>query len=88
MVTNSSLLAGFRLLDPFRQTVLLGCAFFLIFDLYSYLSLHLSPVEALKAALASAILFSAVYYATTTIILKISAGSRKGNGPRKGLRDK
>jgi hypothetical protein len=86
MVTISDLLTSFRSLAPFRQAVLLGCVFFLIFDLYAYLDLHLSPVEALKAALSSAILFSAVYYATTTIILKISAEKSRRSGPRKGLR--
>jgi hypothetical protein len=88
MVNGSGLLADFRLLPPFRQTVLLGCVFFLIFDLYAYLVLGLSPVEALKVALASAALFSAVYYFTALIILKISARSSKRNGPRKGLRGK
>jgi hypothetical protein len=88
MVNGSTLLAGFRLLPPFRQAVLLGCVFFLIFDLYAYLALGLTPLEALKAALASAALFSAVYYFTSLIILKIGTRSSKRNGPRKGLRGK
>jgi hypothetical protein len=88
MVKIAELLAGFRLLPPFRQAVLLGCIFFLIFDLYSYLVLGLSPTEALKSALASAALFMAVYYFTTMIILKIRAGRGRTSGPRKGLRGK
>jgi hypothetical protein len=88
MVITSNLLAGFRLLPPFRQTVLLGCVFFLIFDLYAYLVLGLPPTEALKVALASAALFMAVYYFTALIVLRISAGSGKTGGPRKGLRGK
>jgi hypothetical protein len=88
MVALSDLLASFRLLPLFRQAVLLGCVFFLIFDLYAYLVLGLSPAEALKAAMASAALFMAVFYFTSVIILKISAGKGETSGPRKGLRGK
>jgi hypothetical protein len=88
MVAPSGPLASFRLLPLFRQTVLLGCVFFLIGDLYAYLGLGLSPAEALEASLASAALFMAVFYFTASIILKSSTGSGKTSGPRKGLRGK
>jgi hypothetical protein len=88
MVKIAELLTGFRLLPLFRQTVLLGCIFFFIGNLYAYLGLGMPPAEALKAALASAALFMAVFYFTASLILKSRARIDKTAGPRKGLRGK
>lgn len=83
------LLIRFRQLVPFQQAVVVGMLLFVIYAVYNYLFLKLSPVESVSASIYSAILFMVVFYFTTTIIRRKSAEAMKqSKGPKKGLRNK
>lgn len=85
----SELMIHFRRLLPFQQALIAGGIIFAIYWLYNYLSLGMGPIAAASESIYSAIIFTAVYYFTTIIIMRksIQAGAQ-AKGPRKGLRNK
>lgn len=83
----AELITRFRKYTLMQQAAIAGVMVLLIYIPYSYFLLHLSIVESIAMAIYSAILFIAVYYITSSIIMKKSQQMAKQSvGPRKGLR--
>jgi hypothetical protein len=72
-----------------QQAAIAGMIVLLIYIPYSYFLLRLNIVESISMAIYSAILFIAVYYVTSSIIMKKSRQLAKQSvGPKKGLRNR
>lgn len=85
----SELMIRFRGLSPFQQALIAGGVIFAIYWLYDYLSLGMGPIAAASESIYSAIIFTAVYYFTTVIIMRKSMqAATQAKGPKKGLRNK
>ncbi len=83
----AELITRFRQYTLMQQAAIAGVLVLLIYIPYSYFLLHLRIVESIGMAIYSAILFIAVYYITSSIIMKKSRQLAKQSvGPRKGLR--
>lgn len=83
----AELITRFRQYTLMQQAAIAGILVLLIYIPYSYFLLHLSIVESIGMAIYSAILFIAVYYITSSIIMRKSQQLAKQSvGPRKGLR--
>lgn len=83
----AELIMRFRQYTLMQQAAIAGVMVLLIYIPYSHFLLHLSIVESIGMAIYSAILFIAVYYITSSIIMKKSQQMAKQSvGPKKGLR--
>jgi MFS superfamily sulfate permease-like transporter len=85
----AELVIRFRKLLPSQQALIVGSIVFVIYWLYDYLFLKISPMAAASESVFSALVFLVVYYLTTVVIMKksLQAGTQ-AKGPRKGLRNK
>ncbi len=81
----SELIVRFRQLVPFKQAVIIGLLFLLVFGTYAHFIEGLEAMKALETSLYSAILFMCVYYFTTIIIVRktaVEAARSKAKGPK------
>ena len=81
----SDLIIRFRQLVPFKQAVIVGLLFLLIYGIYGYFIAGLEFMNAMESALYSAILFMCVYYFTTVILVRktaVDAARSKAKGPK------
>jgi predicted transporter len=87
LMNHSEMLARFRRLPSVQQAAVVGSIFFVAYALYSSLILGLAPYVALLTSISSALLFAAVYYLTSALIMRMEAKAQKqSQGPRKGIR--
>ncbi|OPY48879.1 MAG: hypothetical protein A4E49_03361 [Methanosaeta sp. PtaU1.Bin112] len=85
----AELILRFRRYTLMQQAAIAGMIVLLIYIPYSYFLLRLNIVESISMAIYSAILFIAVYYVTSSIIMKKSQQLAKQSvGPKKGLRNR
>jgi amino acid permease len=85
----NSLLIRFRMLLPMQQTAVVGLIFFVINFFYYFLFTHTGPVESATISIYSSLLFMAIYYFTTVLVMKKSKQiENQSKGPKKGLRNK
>lgn len=85
----NSLLIRFRMLKPMQQTSVVGLIFLVINFLYYFLFAHAGPVESATISIYSSLIFMAIYYFTTVLVMKKSKQiATQSKGPKKGLRNK
>jgi predicted transporter len=83
----AEILARFRRLPSIQQAAAVGLIFFVVYALYTSIILGLGPYVALLSSVSSALLFAAVYYLTSALIMRMDAKAQKqSQGPRKGMR--
>ncbi|HON35976.1 MAG TPA: hypothetical protein PLY52_06695 [Methanothrix sp.] len=86
-LSYSEIILRFRQYNLLWQSVIAAVFVLLIYIPYSYFLLRLSFIESIAMALYSAVLFMAVYYLTSTFILKRTRKAAiQSHGPKKGLR--
>jgi hypothetical protein len=85
----SNLLIRFRMLVPIQQASIVGLIFLVINFLYYFLFVGSGFVESFTASIYSSLIFIAIYYITTVLVMKKSKQiAAQSKGPKKGLRNK
>jgi hypothetical protein len=89
MVMVNDLLARYRALGLFPQALIAGATFLAIYIPYLYFVNHLTPLQAARISLPSALLFLSVFYLTSVLMARkrtqMEAQMPSGT-PKKGLR--
>jgi K+-sensing histidine kinase KdpD len=84
-----SLLIRFRMLAPMQQTSVVGLIFAVINFFYYFLFAQADPVESLTISIYTSLIFMAIYYFTTVLVMKKSKQiEAQSKGPKKGRRNK
>jgi predicted transporter len=90
MVNLTEKMAKFRDLGLLQQSAAVGVAFFAAYWLYLHFVLGLDSSTAAADGLSAAVLFTAVYYLTSVIALRMRVQDQKlqhAKGPKRGRKN-
>jgi hypothetical protein len=86
LVKLSELMTRFRIMPLLHQAVIAGILFFLLYSIFNKFVMGMTLMLSLETSFYSSILFMAVYYFTSVLIMRKNLQGGTIKGPKKGRR--